>query len=469
MSIPPTIQLPSARAILLMLGCALILTSTPSVSAQGRNSDLARLWRDPAFKKQLLRSYGSITDVEPPATAEEMADYETITNLIPEDPREAERLLKLVISTNEEASALFDFTLGNLYFQEGNSRQAAEAYIAAIRKFENFRRAHQNLAIIYINSDNYQKYAINHFTRAIELGAADSNLFGLLGTAYMLTEQPVAAETAFRNAMLMAPQVGDWKLGLARALFTQKNYSEVISLTESMIKEKPDDISLWQLQTSAYIGAKDLPNAAANYEILDQLGQIDSKELGTLGDIYMNSAMFDLAADAYLRAYRKGGPSSDLEIPLRAAELLAARDAGSQASGLLEEVRKQGGDNLTDKQDLRILRLQAKIEMGAGNHDEAAAMLEQVVDRDPLDGESLITLGQHYANKTPEKAQFYYERAANLDEFTADANVRLAQLFVGQGDYRRAIPLLQRAQELKPRDSVGDYLEDLERYMKTRR
>ncbi len=439
----------------------------PVASAQ--DADLARLWKDPVFQKQLLGSYGINSEIEPPATPEEMTDYDKIARLIAEDPREAERLLKLVIDRKKDASALFDFTLGNLYFQDGKSRDAAEAYVAALRKFPNFRRAHQNLAIIYIQNE-YPDAAIRHFTKAIELGAANSSLFGLLGTAYIRSEEPVAAETAFRNALLMAPGVNDWKLGLARSLFLQKRYADVISLTDGMIKANPRNPALWKLQTSAYIGEKDLTNAAANYEILDELGELEPEELNTLGDIYTNNDMKELAAQAYLRAYRAQESPSNLEAPLRAAEILAARDGSSQASKLLSEVRRQAGNTLSDDQELRIMRLQANIAMARGNNDQAAEILERVVERDPLDGESLLSLGLHHSQRnSPEKAQFYYERAANLEEFTADANVRLAQLLVGQNKYREAIPLLQRAQELKPRTSVASFLDDLERYLKTRR
>jgi len=83
---------------------------------------------------------------------------------------------------------------------------------------------------------------------------------------------------------------------------------------------------------------------------------------------------------------------------------------------------------------------------------------------DPLDGEALILLGQHSARAgNPEQAVFYYERAANLEKFEADAKVRHAQLLVGQGKYQEALPLLRRAQSIKPRDNIQQYLEQIER------
>ncbi len=96
-------------------------------------------------------------------------------------------------------------------------------------------------------------------------------------------------------------------------------------------------------------------------------------------------------------------------------------------------------------------------------------MLEEIVGLDPLDGEALILLGQHSnRNGDTERAVFYYERAANIEKYEADARVRHAQLLVGMGKYDEALPLLRKAQQLKPRDDVLKYMEQVERIAKPR-
>ncbi len=77
---------------------------------------------------------------------------------------------------------------------------------------------------------------------------------------------------------------------------------------------------------------------------------------------------------------------------------------------------------------------------GSGGEEEIR-MLEEIVALDPLDGEALILLGQH----------------------CADALVRHAQLLVQQTKYAEALPLLRRAQDLKSREDVQKYLEQVER------
>ncbi len=116
-----------------------------------------------------------------------------------------------------------------------------------------------------------------------------------------------------------------------------------------------------------------------------------------------------------------------------------------------------------------MLKLEAKIASAQGKTAESAAVLEQILKEDPLDGDALLLLGQHYAKSNqPEKAIFLFERAEGMEQFEADAKVRHAQVLVTSGKYEEAVPLLKRAQEIKARDSIARYLEQIERLLKTR-
>jgi tetratricopeptide (TPR) repeat protein len=97
-------------------------------------------------------------------------------------------------------------------------------------------------------------------------------------------------------------------------------------------------------------------------------------------------------------------------------------------------------------------------------------ILEEVVHRDPMDGEALMLLATHYAGAgEKERAILYYQRAEGIEAFEADASIKHGQLLAGMGKFDAAIPLLKRAQQLKPGDRLAKYLEELERYQKLRR
>lgn len=119
----------------------------------------------------------------------------------------------------------------------------------------------------------------------------------------------------------------------------------------------------------------------------------------------------------------------------------------------------------------KLLKLEARLSMadGTGNID-TAKVLEEIVKLDPLDGEALILLGQHYSGQNEhDRAIFYYERVESIDAFEVRAKIKHAQVLVGMGRYTEAIPLLRRVQEVKPHDDVTRYLEQVERTAKTRR
>ena len=127
------------------------------------------------------------------------------------------------------------------------------------------------------------------------------------------------------------------------------------------------------------------------------------------------------------------------------------------------------GERLETAARKDLLKLRARIAVAEGAGAEEVKVLEEIVTLDPLDGEALILLGQHAARANDaEKALFYYERAESLEKHEADAKIRHAQLLIGQGKYAEALPLLRRAQELKPRDDIQKYLDQIERIAKSR-
>lgn len=418
------------------------------------------LWDDPEFRKDFLGSYGVNAEIEPRVTLVERETMEEILPMLGTDPGAA--LAALEEATTPESSAVFDFTIGNLYFQRGELAPAAARYEAALEKFPSFRRAHKNLGIIRFREGDHAG-AVKSLSRVIELGGGDSTVFGLLGYAYSSQEQHLAAESAFRSAMLLDPGTVDWKLGLTMSVLKQQRYGEAVSLCDELIAKSPDRADYWLLQANAFLGLGQPLRAAQNFEIVDRMGHATVQTLHTLGDIYVNEGMWDLAARAYGLALAKD-PEQPVARPLRNVEVLAQRGALEQATVLMTQVKQTLGDRIDPADRKKLLKLEARVAVAEGAGDEAAAVLEEIVALDPLDGEALLLLGQHYARvEQAERALFYYERAQSLEGFEADARVRHAQLLVTQTRYGEAVPLLKRAQEIKPREDVARYLEQVER------
>ena len=382
-----------------------------------------KIWNDPAFQKQFAESYLAETEIEPRVTVDERDQMQKVLEFLAAD--EMEKAIKLLEKNRgATANALFDFTLGNVYFQREDFEQALNAYQLAVEKYPKFRRAWRNLGLIHVRQGQFEK-ALPALTRVIELGGGDALTYGLLGFAYSSVENNLPAESAYRMAILLDPETVDWKMGLARSLFKQERYAEAVALCSTLISSEPERADLWLLQANAYIGLNQPLKAAENYELVDRLGKSTVDSLNMLGDIYINEELYEMAVNSYIRVMEK-----DLAYNVapgysrrQSADGPGSRPGSSRK--LLERVENLHAQQLGTEEKKEVLKLRARLAVSEGSGDEEARVLEEIVALDPLDGEALILLGQYNSRVgDTEKAIFYYERAAGLEKFEADAKVR---------------------------------------------
>ena len=447
-------------------------STTPSVApgaaaTQVSDGDVRAIWNDPTFQKQFIGAYGIDADVEPRVTPEEVAILEKVRPFMAAELGKAEELLKK--SMKPECSAILDFTLGGIQFQQDRLQEARANYDRAVAKFPSFRRAWRNLGLIHVRNGEYDA-GIRSFVRMLELGGGDAYAYGLLGFAYAAKQDFQPAEAAYRNALLLQPDSTEWRLGLTRCAFKQKKYEDCAALLDVLIARYPDKPEFWMLQAHTFLGMKQPLRAAENLEALDRLGKSTVDGLFTLGDIYLTENLPDLSAGAYRRAM-DADPKQPIARSLRAAEVLAARNAIPQARATTAHVHEVWGSGIEENDRRKLLKLEARLSMAdGGGTQETAEVLEEIVKLDPLDGEALMLLGQHYGRQNqPDRAILYYERAASLDAYEVNAKIRHAQILVGQARYGEALPLLRRAQEVRPREDIARYLEQVERLAKARR
>ena len=436
-----------------------------SSGASNTSSETLSVWDDPSFRRQLSLSYMAETEIEPSVTIIEREQLEEVFNLISEEEYD-QAILLIEEYGDDAASAVFDFTLANIHFQRDELERAAPRYEIAVQKHPKFRRAWKNLSLIAVRENDF-KTAAEGLTEVIKLGGADAITYGLLGFSYSNLEKHLSAETAYRMAIMFDSETPDWQMGLARSLFKQERYSDAVALTRELISKNPDRADLWLLQANAYIGLEQPLRAAQNYEVVDGMGGSSVASLNMLADIYVNEELYGMAVTSYMRAMEMSEAGS-LERPIRAAKVLAARGALDETMMLVNKIGELHGKKLAPDERKDLLRLAARVAVARGSGDEEAQALEELIELDPLDGEALILLGQHAEREgDADKAIFYFERAAGIEEYEADAKVRHAQLLVGMGRYQEALPLLRRAQGLKPRENVQSYLEQVERAAKS--
>ncbi|MEY2980342.1 MAG: hypothetical protein RL562_569 [Planctomycetota bacterium] len=424
------------------------------------------IWNTPAFRRQLATSYLSETEIEPVVTLEERDLMLEVLDLISKD--QLDEAVELILDVRTEgSSAVFDFTLANLRFQQDDLPAAVVACRQAIDKHPKFRRAWRLIGQIHVREAEFDE-ALPALTRVVELGGGDAITYGMLGFAYVSTARYLPAESAFRQAILLDPYTLDWKMGLAESLFRQARFPEAVAFFGQLIEENPSRPDFWLAQGEGYARMGETLKAAENFEMVDRLGGSTYDSLMNLGDIYANGELFELAVSGYQRALAMD-PTKPIDRLVRAAKYLSANGALSETRALVESIEASLGEDVDVAVRKDLLRLRARIAVAEGVGDEETKILEEIVSLDPLDGDALILLGQQAGRSgNVEQAVFYLERAANIEGFEADAKIRHGQLLVGQGRYQEALPLLRRAQQLQPRDNVQEYIEQVERFAQSR-
>lgn len=434
--------------------------SVGSFAPLSSDHPLASVWNDPEFARRLAGSYGFLSEAEPRMTPEEQQYYnEKLKPLLQSDRSKLISLLENRIKP--ESSAQFDYLLGTLYFENGQLTNAAKYFDAALVKFPDFRRAQKNLAFTLVRDGKYEE-AIRPLTRTITLGGGDGKVFGLLGFAYVQQGRFSSAEGAYRQALVFEPDNVDFKLGWVKCALATANYGQALALLNELIQQYPERENLWTLQANIYIQTEEVSKAAVSLEMLRRLGKAASQNLFLLGDLYLAQDARDLALASYLEAIDKDAGQNPGKA-LRAAQILVNRGAWDEARQLFARIRAQATNPIAGADEIKLLKLESRVALALGEGVKAIETLEQIIQRDPLDGEALLLAGDYYArHEQLEKAEFRYDAAAKLEGFEADAFVKQAQLLVQGRKYARAVEVLKRAQKVKPRENVQRYLEKVE-------
>lgn len=232
-------------------------------------------------------------------------------------------------------------------------------------------------------------------------------------------------------------------------------------MLNELIAKSPDNSKLWELQAGVFVQNNDLDKAVINYELLREMGKLDRKMQMFLGDLYMTLDQAGAAVPVYSQALAEA--NADLaKRGLRAAEAMVNQGEFSNAKTLFSKLRQIGGQ--AQAEALKLLRLESKVAMAEGREISAIKTLEEIVAKNPLDGDALMMIGDyHLTNDENEKAFNRYQLASRIEGFQADAQVKMGQVRVQQRKYNEAIELIRKAQELRPRDNVKRFLESIER------
>jgi len=395
---------------------------------------------------------GGVLPIAPTISAKEAALLERATAVAATNEMQAVELLRT--KDLYDASAALNFAIGNFLFQENKLEEAEKAYIGAIKKLPTFRDALKNLGRVYLLLER-EEDAIGVYQSLIERGMADADSMLLLGHALVLRKYYVSAENAYRQALLMSPENSDAQQGLVKCLLEQERYLESRGLLKTILDTKPNSAEFWLLLANVNMALGDNAKAITTLETARRLDCCNAAMLGLMGDLYLAADQTQDAVMRYESAIDAGW--SDPQRLLRAAEGFVMIGDAKRAHAMLDMV---GGDEPLDE----TLLLRAQLAALDENPKEAIKLYRKLIAIDPLNGKAMLQLGDLLQSGGDSiAAELTYERAGRLDGTEGDSLVRRGQLAVQNGQYKKAIKLLEDSLAIETKPNVERYLKQIRR------
>lgn len=421
------------------------------------------LWKSEIFRKSITASYGIDSRIEPLITEDEAFYLDQSAAAMAANDRARAIQLLLDSSLLEKSPAML-FTLASLEFEAGKADEAVKHFEAALSQFPNFRDAHRNFAVVLVQTGKF-KEAKTHLVRALELGANDGLTAGLLAYCHALDGHHQAALDAYRLALLTQPEERQWKLGAAQALLGLQHSREAASILQSLIDTSPGETSTWLVQADAWIDIDEELRAAANLEIVHRSGSLDPNATLSLGHLYLQNGLPELALDRYRAAVTAPEPPP-VSRAVEALEMFLSNsewNLGKEFTSLLDgsdSYRNDLNPATGDKALLsRLTRTRAMIELETGDAGTGANRIEEWLRREPLDGQAILLLARFREESGQRvEAEMLLEQAARIPDSAASAHLAHGKLLVAVNDFEKALEHLEKSQELNPNEALAGYI-----------
>ncbi|MFQ3225112.1 MAG: tetratricopeptide (TPR) repeat protein [Lentimonas sp.] len=415
--------------------------------------------QSPEFHARFIGSYGINSAIEPTITQEDRPLYESIAPHLQSNPQQAIQLAMQGINSNSNAA--FDFLVGSLYYSHSKYSQARRHLKQAIQKFPNFRRAHRNLALIYIQQENYTS-ALPHLLKVIKLGGGDGQSYSLLGYSYLNLEKYQSALSAYHMARMFMPDSADIRRGEAHFLLMTNQNNAAIALFDELLAQFPSTQDYWLLQANAFLAEERFADAIANLEIAHTVATPSADTHKLLADLYMNQQVNEQALVHY-QAALQANPKMDPGNAFKPLNYLMQLNLFEAAAVYLETLNTTLRGELSPRQASEKAVLSAQLELEIGDAAQGLQQLEAVLTTDPLNADALLMLANYnLQEENYAEAEFYFERATVIADAQVDALIGLARTAVMQGKFKNALTHLQRSQKLKPRNDVAQFIASIQ-------
>lgn len=352
---------------------------------------------------------------------------------------------------------------GRIYIQMGKNAEAEKLYKDVIKRFPEFSKGYEGLALAYKAGKNLEK-AAEVYRKYLESYPDDEEMRGKLAEVYLL----------------------------------QESYSKAIDQYKGLVEKEPEDASLhFRLGLSYVKQAEESQNPDDYQKALQEFQLLRAKEPASrriafyIATIFERLKLLDEAIEVWSQLLAEGGKESR-DIAVKMAELyeragkteeslksaIIARDMDPNDpelqyyTGLLENKLNRGKEAIESfKRAVSLNPSEAKYYflMGAvhereGDYENCIAAMKKAIEIDPSHANALNYLGYMYAEKSVnlKEAEEYLGKALAIEPDNGYFIDSLGWVYFKQGRFKEALEkLLTAVRNIPPDPTVLEHLGDV--------
>jgi tetratricopeptide (TPR) repeat protein len=334
-----------------------------------------------------------------------------------------------------QADATYHYSLAIMSLLSGNVGNAVKEYEAALSYDPKSGLLATELATIYIKTGQHQK-AIELCEKALQANPANVELHLLLGGLYLERKNKSDAEKEFRQAIKLDPSNVESYLYIAIIHLEGKRYDEALKALKAMMKISPDNVLAVYYTSKAYLEMKSYGEAEKWLKKTIALKPSFESAWLDLGGLYELQNKNDQAIETY-KQYSAINPSR-MDIKLRLAKAYLRIQQFSEASAILEEVRRQDSTN-------REVRFTLGLSYFFKNEkiDRAIEEFSSLLEEDPKDERVRYFLACSYEEKRLyDNAMEEFQKIPADSDLHDDALIHMATILKRTGKPEQAISMI---------------------------
>lgn len=422
-------------------------------------------WKEDNFKERFLGRYGVNGYTEPQMDVENYTLYEGTLELS-DDKQAMLAYLKNGIANLEESgiesSAALHFIMGSVAYEIGEKEAAIEHYVEAIRKHPSFLRAYANLGFSLMETDHPEK-ALPVLLKAIELGANESQIHGLVGHIYLTEKLYGSALTSFELALVFNPANNVWRQGALRCLTQLDRNQEAIQVLDEMTAFDRKAPSHYLNRASLLLRLDRPDEAIIDLQLAHELNGNTASSHLLLGNLLYNKGLYAQALDNFQKTAALAQAPELFDRLLETAASMTQIEGGIFATQLLQTLKQQADKTEQMLDPNKIAKIEVILAITAGEYDRVLQRIDQLIHEMPTDGELQLIKAEAAAHLNQyTTAALAYELAATNEATAYSALYAHARLELGRGELESALSLLRKAYRTEPNEPLLSYIREIE-------